>query len=92
MTRIVSLRFAGITVCLMSIVSIPGMAIAQTRTAVSAPATSVERSSPIAGSDEARVALDISSVHSSAGAWTAQHLLAQSRPAHGAGHRGPFGR
>ena len=54
MSHIVSLRFAGITVCLMSIVSIPGMAIAQTRTAVSAPATSVERSSPIAGSDEAR--------------------------------------
>ena len=54
MTRIVSLRFASITVCLMNIMSIPGMAIAQTRATVSAPATSVERPSPIAGSEEAR--------------------------------------
>ncbi|MBO7795428.1 TIGR03759 family integrating conjugative element protein [Burkholderia pseudomallei] len=51
MTRIVSLHVACIAACLMSIAS---AAIAQTRTAVSSSATSIERASPIAAPDEAR--------------------------------------
>ncbi|CAK0039102.1 integrating conjugative element protein%2C PFL_4693 family [Burkholderia pseudomallei] len=51
MTCVVSLRFAFIAACLMSVA---GAAIAQTRIAVSSPATSIERASPIAASDEVR--------------------------------------
>lgn len=51
MTRIVSLHFACIAACLMSVA---GAATAQTRTAVSSSATSIERASPIAAPDEAR--------------------------------------
>lgn len=54
MSHIASLRFASITVCLMNIMSIPGMAIAQARTAVSIPATSAEQPSSITESEEAR--------------------------------------
>lgn len=53
MTRIVSLRFAVITTCLMNIMSVAGAATAQTRAIVSSPVTNVERASPIAVSDEA---------------------------------------
>ena len=51
MTRIVSLHVACIAACLMSIA---GAATAQTRTAASSSATSIERASPIAAPDEAR--------------------------------------
>ncbi|CAJ2792690.1 integrating conjugative element protein, PFL_4693 family [Burkholderia pseudomallei] len=51
MTCVVSLRFACIAACLMSVA---GVATAQTRTAVSSSAKSIERASPIGASDEAR--------------------------------------
>lgn len=51
MTWVVSLRFACIAACLMSIT---GAATAQTRAAASPSATSIERASPIAPSDDAR--------------------------------------
>lgn len=51
MTCVVSLRFACTAACLMSVAC---AATAQTRTAASSSATSIERASPIAASDEAR--------------------------------------
>ncbi|KVC94935.1 hypothetical protein WI77_10635 [Burkholderia ubonensis] len=51
MPRVVSLRFACIAACLMSVA---GAATAQTRIATSSSATSIERASPMAASDEAR--------------------------------------
>lgn len=51
MACVVSLRFACIAACLMSVA---GAATAQTRTAASWSATPIERASPIAASDEAR--------------------------------------
>ncbi|VBR78121.1 TIGR03759 family integrating conjugative element protein [Burkholderia pseudomallei] len=51
MACVVSLRFACIAACLMSVA---GAATAETRTAVSSSATPIERASPIAASDEAR--------------------------------------
>lgn len=51
MTCVASLRFACIAACLMGAA---GAATAQTRTAVSSSATSIERASPTAASDEAR--------------------------------------
>lgn len=51
MTRIASLHVACIAACLMSIA---GVATAQTRAATSASATSIERGSPTAASDDAR--------------------------------------
>ncbi|MBF3412631.1 TIGR03759 family integrating conjugative element protein [Burkholderia pseudomallei] len=51
MTCVASLRFACIAACLMGAA---GAATAQARTAVSSSATSIERASPTAASDEAR--------------------------------------
>ncbi|CAJ3477739.1 TIGR03759 family integrating conjugative element protein [Burkholderia pseudomallei] len=51
MACVVSLRFACIAACLMSVA---GAATAQTRTAASSSATPIERASPFAASDDAR--------------------------------------
>ncbi|WP_308142538.1 TIGR03759 family integrating conjugative element protein [Burkholderia pseudomallei] len=51
MTCVVTLRFAFIAACLMSLAA---AAAAQTRAAVIASATPIERASPIAASDDAR--------------------------------------
>ncbi|WP_080424300.1 TIGR03759 family integrating conjugative element protein [Burkholderia ubonensis] len=51
MTCVVSLRFACIAACLMSVA---GATMGQTRSAVSASTTSIERALPIAASDDAR--------------------------------------
>jgi integrating conjugative element protein (TIGR03759 family) len=51
MTRIISLQVACIGACLMTIA---GVAIAQTHTAASSSAASIERTSPITAPDEAR--------------------------------------
>lgn len=51
MACVVSLRFACIAACLMSVA---GATTAQTRTAASSSATPIERASPITASDDAR--------------------------------------